>query len=134
MRFGPPRGDSTTHELTVTSDLAAPVVAGAAPLCTASALLDAADQVARELLTPHLEAGEIATVGALDITLRGPLPVGAVVELTATVASVASAKLVCEVLARRGGAIVARGSVEHLVVDEEAYTRQITAATPSVTG
>lgn len=134
MRFGPPRGDSTTLELTVTADLAAPVVPGAAPLCTAPALLQAADEVARTLLTPHLEPGEVTTVVALDVNLRGPLPVGAELTLTATVASVTSGKLVCEVLVRRGSAIVARGSVEHLVVDAREYAEQIEAATPSVTG
>jgi fluoroacetyl-CoA thioesterase len=134
MRFGPPRGDSTSLELTVTDDLATHVVPGAAPLCTAPALLHAADEVARELLTPHLEAGEVATVAALDIHLRGPLPVGVELTLTATVASVASGKLVCEVLVRRGSAIVARGSVEHLVVDGREYADQIAEATPTVTG
>lgn len=134
MRFGPPRGDSTTLELTVTPDLAAPVVPGAAELCTAPALLAASDRVARELLTPHLEAGEVPTVVAIDVHLRGPLPVGAELELTATVASVASSKLVSEVIVRRGGAIVARGSVEHLVVDAREYGEQIAAATSTVTG
>jgi predicted thioesterase len=134
MRFGPPRGDSTSLELTVTPDLAAPVVSGAAELCTATALLEAADRVARELLTPHLETGEVPTLAAIDVTLRGPLPVGAVIELTATVAAVASGKLVCEVLARRQGAIVARGSVEHLVVDAQAYAAEIASAAPTVTG
>lgn len=134
MRFGPPRGETASHGLTITSDLAAPVVPGVAPLCTAPALLDAAEGVARELLDPHLESGEVATVVAVDVTLRSPLPVGVEVELTATVASVTSTKLVCEVLARRDGAIVARGSVEHQVVDAEHYTAAITAAAPTVAG
>ncbi|WP_052664169.1 thioesterase family protein [Nitriliruptor alkaliphilus] len=134
MRFGPPRGDSNTLELTVTDDLATHVVPGAPPLCTAPALLQAADEVARTLLTPHLETGEVATVVSLDIHLRGPLPVGAQLTLTATVASVTSGKLVCEVLVRRGSAIVARGSVEHLVVDGREYAGQIAEAAPTVTG
>jgi fluoroacetyl-CoA thioesterase len=134
MRFGPPRGDSTTVELTVTPDLAAPVVPGGVPLCTAPALLQAADEVARDLLVPHLEPGEFPTVVALDVNLRGPLPVGSELTLTATVASVTSAKLVCEVLVRRGTAIVARGSVEHLVVDGHEYAELIDAAAPTVTG
>ncbi len=134
MRFGPPRGDSTSVELTVTADLATAVVPGSPPVCSAPALLDAAEQVARDLLTPHLEAGEVATVVTVDLTLRAPLPVGVSLELTATVASVASGKLVCEVLARRGGAIVARGSVEHLVVDGRDYAARIDEASPTVTG
>lgn len=134
MRLGPPRGDSTTVELTVTDDLAATVVEGAPPLCTAPALLQAADACARGLLTPHLESGEVPTVVAVDVHLRGPLPVGAQLTLTATVASVTSGKLVSEVLVRRGGAIVARGSVEHLVVDAHEYATQIAAAAPTVTG
>jgi fluoroacetyl-CoA thioesterase len=134
MRFGPPRGDSATHELTITPDLAASGAPGVAPLCTAPALLDAAERVARELLTPHLETGEVAPLVAVDVTLRKPLPVGVEVELTATVASVTATKLVCEVLARRDGAIVARGSVEHRVVDGETYAAEVSAAAPTATG
>jgi predicted thioesterase len=131
MRPGPPRGDSTSIELTVTPELAEAVAPGAADLCTAPALLAAAEGVARELLTPHLEAGEVAAAVAVDVTLRSPLPVGTTVTLTATVATVAHDRLVCEVLARRGGTIAARGSVEHRIVDGAVYAAEIAAVTPS---
>jgi predicted thioesterase len=134
MRPGPPRGDSTSVELLVTPELAAPVVAGSPAVCTAPALLAAAEGVARELLTPHLETGEIATAIKVDVTLRSPLPVGTTATLTATVASVTATQLVCEVLARRGGAIAARGSVEHRVADAATYADEIAAVTPTVAG
>jgi predicted thioesterase len=133
MRPGPPRGDSTSIELTVTPELAEAVVPGAPALCTAPALLAAAEGVARELLTPHLETGEVAAAVAVDVTLRSPLPVGTTVTLTATVASVTHDQLVCEVLARRGGAIAARGSVEHRVVDGSVHAAEIAAVTPTAT-
>ncbi|MEX1176955.1 MAG: hypothetical protein WEB09_00705 [Nitriliruptor sp.] len=132
MRPGPPRGDSTSVELTVTPDHAAPIVPGAPALCTAPALLEAAEAVARQLLTPHLETGEVAAAVKVDITIRSPLPVGTPITLVATVASVTHDQLVCEVLARRGGAIAARGSVEHRVVDGHVYADEIAAVAPTV--
>jgi predicted thioesterase len=132
MRPGPPRGDSTSIELTVTPELAEAAAPGAPELCSAPSLLAAAEGVARELLTPHLEVGEVAAAVAVDVTLRSPLPVGTTVTLTATVASVTHNQLVCEVLARRGGAIAARGSVEHRVVDGSVYAAEIAAVTRTV--
>ncbi|MTV26538.1 hypothetical protein FTX61_14110 [Nitriliruptoraceae bacterium ZYF776] len=130
MRPGPPRGDSTTLELTVTAKHAASPGDGVPPVLTARALVVAADATCRALFEPHLDVDEVATLTRVDVGLRAPVPVDATVTVAATVATVTSTGLVCEILARHGGTIVARGSVEHRVVDRGTLTAEIAARQP----
>jgi fluoroacetyl-CoA thioesterase len=117
MRPGPPRGETATLEVTVTADMTARVGdAEIHPVYGTGALVGHIEQLGRELLVPHLEAGEEGVGVSLDLHHRAPVPVGETVVLTATVASVGPTKLVCEVLARHAGTIVARGSFEQRVV------------------
>jgi predicted thioesterase len=116
MRPGPPRGDSTSLELTVTDELAAPLAPGLPPVCTAPALLAAGDEACHQLVLAHLETGEVVVATKADITLRQPLAVGTVATVTATVAFVTPTSVTYEVLVLDGDARVARGSVEHRVV------------------
>lgn len=128
MRVGPPRGATATLEVTVTPDMAA-IVAGEQihPVYGTVALVQHMEQVARSLLVPHLETGEEGVGASVDVHHRAPVPVGETVVLTATVATVAPTKLVCEVLVRHGGTIVARGSVEQRVVHLATFRDEVAA-------
>ena len=131
MRPGPPRGDSLERELTVTDDLAAPVAAGLAPVCTLPALLGVGEQTCRDLVAEHLESGEVVVVAKQDLSLRAPIPLGATATITATVALVTPPSVTYEILARHRGTMVARGSLEHRLVDDQTFAAEIAARQPA---
>lgn len=133
MRPGPPRGDSTSVELTVTDDLAAASAPGVAAVCTPASLLDAGERVCRDLVAPHLETGETAVAVKVDLALRSPLPVGVTAQLVATVAVCTPSTVTYEVLVRQGGTLAARGSVEHRVVDVDTLAGEVAARTGAAT-
>lgn len=134
MRPGPPRGDSLELELAVTDDLAATVAEGLPAVCTASSILAAGDRACRQLVAPHLEAGETVVMSRQDLSLRSPVPVGADAQVTATVALCTPASVTYEILVRHRGTMVARGSVEHRVVEESTLGEEIAARQPTSTG
>ncbi|MFP4148379.1 MAG: thioesterase family protein [Nitriliruptoraceae bacterium] len=124
MRPGPPRGATATLEVTVRPDAtetAEPAVYGMTQLSADVA------ELGRSLLDGHLEEGEGAVGTRLELLQRAPVPVGEVVSLTATVASVAPTALTAEVLARHRGTIVARGSYEIRVVRRTAFEAEVAA-------
>lgn len=128
MRPGPPRGATATLEVTVTPDMTARVDGTEIhPVYGTGAIVAHIEQLCRELLVPHLETGEEGVGASLEVLHRAPVPVGETVVLTATVASVGPTKLVCEVLARHAGTIVARGSFEQRVVPIEGFRAEIEA-------
>ena len=132
MRPGPARGETATIEIVVTPDMTARIGDREIhPVYGTAALVVHVEQVCRELLEPHLEEGEEGVGYQVDVTHRTPVPVGATVTLTATVAKVGSQELVCEVLARSGNALVARGSFTQRVVDLEQFRASI-ASTATV--
>lgn len=117
MRPGPPRGATSTLEVTVTPDMTAYATADQAPpVCGTAALAGLVERIGREVLEPHLEPGEEGLGAALELSYRVPVPVGETMTLTATVAVVGPAKLVCEVLVRHAGTNVARGSFEQVLI------------------
>ena len=128
MRVGPPRGATATLEVTVTPDMAATVGGERIhPVYGTTALVAHMEQVARSLLVPHLEPGEEGVGAGVELIHRAPVPIGEQVVLTATVATVAPTKLVCEVLVRHDSTIVARGSVEQRVVTLAAFRDEVDA-------
>lgn len=131
MRPGPPRGDSTSVELTVTDELAALVAPGVPAVCRTSALLDAVEAACHQLIDRHLEAGEVATTVRVDLATRGPLPVGTRAVVTATVALVTPTSVTFEVMARHGGNRVAHGSLEQRVVDGAVLASEIVGQQPA---
>jgi fluoroacetyl-CoA thioesterase len=128
MRPGPPRGETATLEVTVTPDMTARVAGEEVhPVYGTAALVGHVEEVCRQLLVPHLEAGEEGVGAAIEVHHRAPVPVGETVTLVATVASVGPTTLVCEVLARHGGTLVARGSFEQRVVPLETFRAEVEA-------
>lgn len=122
MRPGPARGESTTLEVTVTHEMTAVVGDREIhPVYGTTALVGHIEEVCRALLEPHLEAHEEGVGYAIEALHRSPVPVGASLVLTATVARVGPRELVCEVLVRDGGRLVARGSFEQRIVSREEF-------------
>lgn len=127
MRPGPARGETATLDIVVTSDMTARVAGREIhPVYGTGALVEHVEQVCRTILEPHLEEGEEGVGYQLDVTHRAPVPVGGTVTLTATVAKVGPQELTCEVLARSGSALVARGSFTQRVVDLAEFRDSIT--------
>lgn len=117
MRPGPARGETATLEVEVTPDMTARVDdAEIHPVYGTAALVQHMEQVCRQILVPHLEDGEEGVGYSIEATHRAPIPVGARIVLTATVAKVGPGSLVCEVIVRDGPALVARGSFEQRIV------------------
>lgn len=126
MRPGPARGETATLEIVVTDDMTAHVGDREIhPVYGTAALVVHIEQVCRTILEPHLEDGEEGVGYQIDVTHRAPVPVGATVTLTATVAKVGQQELVCEVLVRSENALVARGSFTQRVVDLAAFRESI---------
>jgi predicted thioesterase len=56
---------------------------------------------------------------------RAPVPVGATIVLTASVAQVGPRQLVCEVLVRQGTSLVARGSFTQSIVSASEFAADV---------
>lgn len=129
MRPGPARGETATLEVTVSPDMTARVGDDEIhPVYGTTALVQHIEQVCRRLLVPHLEEGEEGVGYAIEAAHRAPVPVGARIVLTASVARVGPRELTCEVLVRHGTALVARGSFEQRVVERQAFLAEISEA------
>ena len=127
MRPGPPRGATATLE--VTAGVGASTGEGDPRVYATARLAEDVERVCRDLLTPHLEEGEVAIGVRLELLHRAPVPEGEAVTLTATVASVRPTELTCEVIARHRGTIVARGSFELRVVASPTFDAEVAART-----
>jgi fluoroacetyl-CoA thioesterase len=128
MRPGPPRGATATLEVTVTPDMTARVDGTEIhPVYGTAAIVGHIEQLCRQLLVPHLEPGEEGVGASIEVHHRAPVPVGEQITLVATVATVGPTTLVCEVLARHGGTLVARGSFEQRVVPLATFRDEVDA-------
>lgn len=132
MRPGPARGATATLEVTVDDSMTAQVSGEEIhPVYGTGALVQHIEEVCRRLLVPHLEEGEEGVGYSIEAQHRHPVPAGAHIVLTATVAIVGPKRLVCEVLVRQDTAIVARGSFEQRVVDLEEFRAEVAARAPA---
>lgn len=128
MQPGPPRGATEVLDVTITPDMAATVDGEVIhDVYGTQALVGHMEQVCRNLLVGHLEPGEEGVGHHLDVTQRSPVPIGATIELTATVAQVSSQRLMCEVIVRRGSQMVARGSFDQRVVRSRDFLAELDA-------
>lgn len=117
MRPGPARGTTVTSTQVVSSDRAVRIDGRQIhEVYGTTALVADIERICRGLVEPHLEDGEEAIGVRLEVLHRAPVPVGETIELTASVASVGPHRLVCEILVRHAGHIVARGSFEQDLV------------------
>jgi fluoroacetyl-CoA thioesterase len=115
-------GASASVEVTVTPDRQARLAEGVVhPVYGTAALVRDMEDAGRALLVPLLEDGEEGVGLRITAEHLAPVPLGAAVVLTATVTSCAARRLVTEVIARRDGAVVARGTFEQAVVDLAAW-------------
>lgn len=134
MRPGPARGSTHTLEVTITRDMTARVAGEEIhPVYGTVALVEHIEQVCREMLVPHLEPGEEGVGYSVEAMHRAPVTVGTRLVFTATVARVGPKQLVCEILVRDGGRIVARGSMEQRVVDADEFEAQVRSSGAAAT-
>lgn len=101
---------------------------GAQVYGTATLAADA-ERVCQALLLPYLQPDELAIGVRLELLHRAPVPVGELVVLQATVASVQPKGLTCEVMARHRGTIVARGSFEQRIVTAASFDSEVAERT-----
>lgn len=125
MRPGPPRGETTELTITVSESMTDPSSGPIPPTYGLDAMVVHMGQVSQQILAPHLEPGEIGIGDKADIDRRIPVTIGASVRLIASVAKVGPQELVCEVLLRSGGLLIARGSCTLRVVDAASFARDI---------
>jgi predicted thioesterase len=121
MRSGPARGTTAIRELIVDAAMtdagrATELPDGLPPTFGTLAMADVIAAVSRELLLEHLDKDEVAVPGRIEIIHRSPIPVGASVQLEATVQMVEPSRVTCEVLVRTVAGVAARASYEQEVV------------------
>ncbi len=126
MRPGPARGTTAQRELVVDASMvdvgrATQLPAGLPPTFGTFAVAEAIVEVARDLLAEHLEDDEVAVPGRLEIVHRSPVPVGAAVQLEATVQMVEPSRVTCEVLVRTSSGVAIRSSYEQEVVSRSEW-------------
>ena len=128
MRPGPARGTSIDETFVVTPDMTARIDGREIhPVYGTGALVADIERLSRQILEPHLEPGEEGVGARLEVLHRAPVAVGETVTLTATVATVGPTSLVCEVVGRHVGTIVARGSFEQRLVDLKTFRAETEA-------
>lgn len=126
MQPGPPRGTTEVLDVTVTRDMAATVDGEVIhEVYGTQAIVGHMQQVCRNLLVDHLEPGEEGVGSHLDLSQRAPVPLGAEVQLVATVAQVSAQRLMCEVVVRHAGRMVARGSLDQRIVRTRDFAAEI---------
>jgi predicted thioesterase len=120
MRPGPARGTTATRALVVDATMTDAGRATSDPDLPSTfgtlAIADAVAALAREMLAEHLEADDIAVPGRVEVIHRSPIPVGATVQLDATVQMVEPTRVTCEVLVRTASGVAVRASYEQEIV------------------
>ena len=130
MRPGPARGTTATAEMVVDPSMtdaghATAIDPALPPTFGTLAMADAVARIARTVLDGHLEDDEVAVPGRIEIIHRTPIPVGAAVQLDATVQMVEPDRVTCEVLVRTGGSVAARASYELEVVRRSEWLERV---------
>jgi predicted thioesterase len=134
MRPGPARGTTVSRELVVDSTMtdsgsAIGLPAPLPPIFGMLAMAETIASMAQDLLTEHLEDGEILIPGRIEIIQRAPVPVGASVLLEATVQMVEPTRVSIEVLVRTAAGVSARGSYEQEVMERSAWLDRVGTTT-----
>ncbi len=93
------------------------------PVDGTAAMLRHVEQVSRWLLAMALEPGEEGVGRSISLKHRAPVPVGAEVELVATVLDCTPATRVTEVVVQHDGDPVAVAGFTQAVVDAETFGR-----------
>jgi predicted thioesterase len=133
MRPGPARGTNVRHEFVVDASMTdvgrATASSELPPTFGTLAIADAVAAVARDLLAEYLEEDDLAVPGRIEIIHRAPIPVGASVELDATVQMVEPTRVTCEVLVRTANGVAVRASYEQEVVLRSEWMSRLGVAT-----
>jgi fluoroacetyl-CoA thioesterase len=112
------RGATASHRHTVTEADAPPFGNGAVHrVYGTAAMVRDMEHAARMVLLELLEPGEEGVGAEVWCRHLAPVPMGATVELVATVTEQAARRLVCRVEARHDGRLVGEGQVTQVVID-----------------
>jgi predicted thioesterase len=128
MNPGPPRGATTTTTVEITPDMVDPASPDGQKICSLEAMVAAMGRASRALIEPHLDPGEIQVPDQATFVWRAPVPVGAEVELAVTVAQVNRQDVMSEVVVRRDGRMVARGTHSQRIVQASAFGHEVAGA------
>lgn len=128
MNPGPPRGATTTTTVAITPEMVDPASPDDHAICSLEAMVTAMGKASRDLVAPHLDEGEVQVPDQATFVWRAPVPVGAEVELAATVAQVSRQDVMCEIVVRRGGRMVARGTHTQRVMEASDFTTEVAGA------
>lgn len=128
MNPGPPRGATTTTTVLITPEMVDAASPDQHAICSLEAMVAAMGQASRALVAPHLDTGEVQVPDQATFVWRAPVPVGAEVELAATVAQVSRQDVMCEIVVRRDGRMVARGTHTQRVMQGAQFGSEVTGA------
>lgn len=88
------------------------------PVYATFAIVEHGEYAARQAILQFLEADEDAIGTHVELKHLASAPVGAVVEITARVASVSDRTIICDITALWEGIAIARGTQTQRVVDK----------------
>jgi fluoroacetyl-CoA thioesterase len=116
---------SASHRVTVRdADVPAFGNAGVHDVYGTAAMVRDMERAARMVLEPLLEPGEDGVGAEVWCRHLAPVPVGASVEVAATVVEQTRRRLVCQVEARHDGQLVGEGTVTQVIVDPARFLRE----------
>jgi fluoroacetyl-CoA thioesterase len=125
-------GATASVSLTVAhADTAPAAGSGDVPVLATPRLLALCEQAAVAAVAPSLEKGATTVGCRVELEHLAPSFPGAVVQATAVLTRVEGSRLTFAVTARQGGRVVARGTIERVVVDR---ARFLAHADPRATG
>ncbi len=87
-----------------------------------------AEVAARKAIEPFFDDGENAIGAAIALEHCSMCPIGARVEITATVIEQHKNRIVCSIVAQTQSAVIARGTQTQIVLPAEQITEKIAAA------
>lgn len=119
-------GLAATLERTVgEADTAASVGSGSLPVLGTPVLLAWCEAATCEALAPALDDGETSVGTRVQLDHQAPSPVGAVLEVTASVVHVDGRLVRFSVAARQAGRLVGSGEVTRVVVGTERFLSRL---------
>ncbi len=99
------------------------------PVYATFAVVEHGEYAARQAILQFLEAEEDAVGTHVALEHLASAPIGAVVEITARVASVADRTIICEITALWEGVVIARGTQTQRVVDKRRLAERMRTLT-----
>ncbi|MFG1944918.1 thioesterase family protein [Nonomuraea sp. NPDC048826] len=107
-------------------DTASKIGSGDVPVLATPRLLALAEQATVRAAFDHLKPGETSVGTRVELEHLAATPVGAEVEIGAELTAVDGRRLVFGFHARDAHAVIARGTIERVVVDRDRFMARVT--------